>query len=162
MKDPPAIFTPKSKASLYYITVSLIDNHGYEGPLSETFSLYTSEIGMATPLLHPLILILLPETGTTYEVQSSLIINSIIIWLILLFMISSFLISHFLFKKIFLRKSPTLVNVSSHYNSRSDSATLSSYDNFAGLDMPPQWRGESTQYNRTDIQIFSLSLQMTM
>ena len=69
-----------------------------------------------------------------YQVQSSFFINTIIISLIFIFMISSFFISHFVFKKIFFRKSPVIV--SSHYNSRSDSATLSSYDNIAGKPPP--------------------------
>lgn len=45
VKDPPAIHEPASKSSVYYIAVSLVDNHGYEGPLSEIYHLYTKEIG---------------------------------------------------------------------------------------------------------------------
>ena len=44
-KSPPAIFETKIKKDHYFVAVSLIDNHGYSGPISETYKLYTEDFG---------------------------------------------------------------------------------------------------------------------
>ncbi|OTF69882.1 hypothetical protein BLA29_007044 [Euroglyphus maynei] len=45
-KSPPAIFEDmKIQNDHYFVAVALIDNHGYSGPISQTFKLYTENFG---------------------------------------------------------------------------------------------------------------------
>lgn len=45
-KSPPAIFeNMKIQNDHYFVAVALIDNHGYSGPISQTFKLYTENFG---------------------------------------------------------------------------------------------------------------------
>nr|XP_027196293.1 sortilin-related receptor-like [Dermatophagoides pteronyssinus] len=112
-KSPPAIFETKIKNDHYFVAVALIDNHGYSGPISETYKLYTENFATATTL-------------TTYSYQFG--IKEI--FLLLIIIILSICLAYMVIKNVGSRS--TILPAAfagSRYNSRLDSATLSSYHN---------------------------------
>lgn len=75
------------------------------------------------------------RNGKTYTLvigPDSVILDMKAIFILLLLIVSTLLLSYFVVKKFILRSSSIPFVISSHYNSRSDSATLSSYDNLNG------------------------------
>ncbi|XP_046916128.2 uncharacterized protein LOC124496636 [Dermatophagoides farinae] len=115
-KSPPAIFETKIKKDHYFVAVSLIDNHGYSGPISETYKLYTEDFATTSTI-----------TTSSYLYQFG--IKEL--FLIFIIITMSIFLAYMAVKNIGSR--PTILLsaafAGSRYNSRLDSATLSSYHN---------------------------------
>ncbi|KAJ6216562.1 hypothetical protein RDWZM_007719, partial [Blomia tropicalis] len=104
VEKPPLIHKPELKGSMYYVGISLIDNHGYVGPLSDPYHLYADD----------------PFSMSNQSVKDVLIIP----FLCLMLLIPTV---YYIIKRVMSK--PAIYIANSHYDSRSDSATLASYDN---------------------------------